>query len=54
MMAELVRHQDARLAMNPTRMRAKNDVLRMIEILKMSSSVDMVSRTRIAVLSEYV
>ena len=54
MIANLVKHQSENLAMNPIRMRAKNDVLRMIGILQLSSGLDMVARTRVAVLSEYV
>lgn len=52
--AELVKNQDDKLAMNPIRMRAKNDVLRMIGILQLSSGIDMVAKTRVAVLSEYL
>ncbi|KAL9072449.1 MAG: hypothetical protein Q9161_003619 [Pseudevernia consocians] len=52
--AELVKNQSDKLAMNPIRMRAKNDVLRMIGILQLSSGIDMVARTRVSVLSKYL
>ena len=54
MIAELVKSQSDDLAMNPIRMRAKNDVLRMIGILQLSSDVDVVAKTRVSVLSQYV
>ena len=54
MMAEIVKTQSDKLAMNPIRMRAKNDVLRMIGILQLSSSTDVVAKTRVSVLSKYV
>ena len=53
-MAELVKNQSDQLAMNPTRMRAKNDVLRMIGILQLNSGIDIVARTRVSVLSKYL
>ncbi|CAF9912034.1 hypothetical protein IMSHALPRED_010683 [Imshaugia aleurites] len=52
--AELVKNQSDNLAMDPLRMRAKNDVLRMIGILQLSSGIDMVARTRVSVLSKYL
>lgn len=54
--AELVKSQSQSdsHAMNPIRMRAKNDVLRMIGILQLSSGTDIVAKTRVAVLSEYL
>lgn len=53
-MAGLVKSQSEKLAMNPIRMRAKNDVLKMIGILQLSSSTDVVAKTRVSVLSKYV
>lgn len=52
--AELVKNQGDKLAMDPIRMRAKNDVLRMIGILQLSSGTDMVARTRVSVLSKFL
>lgn len=54
MIAELVKSQTDNLAMNPIWMRAKNDVLRMIGILQLSSGIDVVAKTRVSVLSKYV
>lgn len=52
--AEIVKNQGDNLGMNPIRMRAKNDVLRMIGILQPSSGIDLVAKTRISVLSKYL
>ena len=54
MIAELVKSQSDNLALSPIRMRAKNDVLRMIGILQLSSDIDVVAKTRVSVLSKYV
>lgn len=54
MIAELVKSQSDDLGINPIWMRAKNDVLRMIGILQLSSGVDVVAKTRVSVLSKYV
>jgi len=42
------------MIMDPVRMRAKNDVLRMISILQISSDHDIVSKTRISILNKYL
>ncbi|KAM0795752.1 fungal-specific transcription factor domain-containing protein [Usnea florida] len=52
--AEVVKSQYDQEAMNPIRMRAENDVLRMIGILQLSSGIDIVARTRVSVLSKYL
>ena len=54
MIAELIKNRSDNLAMSPIRMRAKNDVLRMIGILQLSSNIDVVAKTRVSVLSKYV
>lgn len=53
-LAELVNNQSDRLAMDPVRLRAKNDVLRMLGILQLSSNHDVTSRTRVSILSQYL
>ena len=50
----MIKNQSDRLAMDPIRMRAKNDVLKMIGILQLSSGHNVVARTRVNVLSEYL
>ena len=52
--AELVKTQGDRLELDPVRMRAKNDVLRMIGILQLSSDHDVMSRTRVSILNQYL
>lgn len=52
--AEVLRNQSHLLPLDPTRMRAKDDVLRMIGILQLNSKDDNVARTRVTVLSQYL
>lgn len=52
--AELVKNQTDSPTLDPVRTRAKNDVLRMIEILQLSSDHDAMSRTRVSILSQYL
>ena len=52
--AEVLRNQAHLLPLDPTRMRAKDDVLRMIGILKINSKNDRVAETRVNVLSDYL
>ena len=50
--AELIKNKpEGFSSMDPLYMRAKNDLLRMIGILQLSSDADLVSRTRVGVLS---
>lgn len=42
------------MVMDPVRMRAKNDVLKMISILQLSSDHDLMSKTRVSILNEYL
>ena len=50
--AELIKNKpEGFSSMDPLYMRAKNDLLRMIGILQLSSETDLVSRTRVGVLS---
>ena len=50
--AELIKNKPKGFSsMDPLYMRAKNDLLRMIGILQRSSEIDVVSRTRVNVLS---
>lgn len=52
MIAELIKNKpEGFSSMDPLYMRAKNDLLRMIGILQLSSEIDVVSRTRVGVLS---
>ena len=51
--AELIKNKpEGFSSVDPLYMRAKNDLLRMIGILKRSSDTDIVSRTRVSVLSD--
>lgn len=53
--AELIKNKPEDFSsMDPMYMRAKNDLLRMIGILQLTSEVDIVSRTRVGVLSNYL
>ena len=52
--AELVKSRAEMLATDPKRMRAKDDVIRMIGILGLTSEHDIVARTRVTVLSKYL
>ncbi|KAL9130532.1 MAG: hypothetical protein Q9217_001300 [Psora testacea] len=52
--AELVKNKGAMLATDTKRMRAKDDLIRMIGILGVMSEHDVVARTRVSVLSKYL
>ena len=54
MIGELVKNKANLSTMDPKRMRAKDDVLRMIGILSMNSEQDVVARTRASVLGKYL
>ncbi|KAI4135732.1 MAG: hypothetical protein LQ347_000412 [Umbilicaria vellea] len=52
--AELVKKRPEGSVMDPMRIRAKTDVVRMIGILQLKSGTDIVAKTRVSVLSSYV
>ena len=52
--AELLKNKTSTLAMDPVRVRAKDDVFRMIGILQSSSEHDVVAKTRVTVLNKYM
>ncbi|MCJ1278340.1 hypothetical protein MMC21_006155 [Puttea exsequens] len=52
--AEILKNESDRLGMDPIRMKGKNDILRMIGILQLSSDHDAQARTRVSVLSQYL
>ena len=52
--AELVKSKADMLAVDPRRMRAKDDLIRMIGILGLRGDSDVVARTRASVLSKYL
>ena len=55
MIAELIKKKPEDFSsIDPLYMRAKNDLLRMIGILQLSSEIDIVSKTRVSVLSNYL
>ena len=52
--AEILKNYADELAMEPIRVRAKDDVFRMIGILQLTSGHNIVSRTRVSVLNNYL
>lgn len=53
--AELIKNKrEELLPMDPLYMRARNDLLRMIGILQLSSETDIISRTRVEALNRYL
>jgi hypothetical protein len=53
MIAETLQNSNGNSVMDPVRVQGQNDVLRMIDILQISSDHDLQARTRVGVLSQY-
>lgn len=52
--AEILKNHANELAMEPMRVRAKDDVFKMVGILQLASEHNVVARTRVSVLNNYL